>query len=278
MHGLIFETSIWLLAGSTRYLTGSEDSNVLVPGAISSKGSKDFLRRPPAVARKRSTIRLWVHNSNNFHAVQFVGRLTQCVTSERDVHRRFGPKNAGIRSKISKKVRYHLQSFELGPRKPNWNKKPPRVGRFFSIDANNNRKLNAVAFSIKKKTTGGRPQKKKNHRRERRKPSHPNTDQMSENHRSSQDDSAIKKLEPNRTPQIEPRWFKPLENDSILIFCLFYPYYFLNAAFGPSVLLQNCIFRQVWATDICRNIPFRQDHSKSDERPKKINFAGVFSG
>ena len=27
-----------------------------------------------------------------------------------------------------------------------------------------------------------------------------------------------KPLEPNRTPQIEPRWFKPLENDSILIF------------------------------------------------------------
>ena len=25
------------------------------------------------------------------------------------------------------------------------------------------------------------------------------------------------KSEPNRTPQIEPRWFKPLENDSILI-------------------------------------------------------------
>ena len=30
-----------------------------------------------------------------------------------------------------------------------------------------------------------------------------------------------KQLQPNRTPQIEPRWFKPLENDSILIFFCF---------------------------------------------------------
>merc|ERR1711973_1059934 len=48
-----------------------------------------------------------------------------------------------------------------------------------------------------------------------------------------------KRSEPNRTPQIEPRWFKPLENDSILIFVfsLFYPYYFLNAAVAPCLLL-----------------------------------------
>ena len=135
----------------------------------------------------------------------------------------FGPKNAGIRSKISKKVRYHLQSFELGLRKTNANKKPPRTGRFFIIDAHNNWKSHAVGFSIKKKTTGGQLHKK-NHRRERR-VGNPRTQtpircQTLTQNRSSQGDSA-KKLEPNRTPQNEPRWFKPLENDSILIFFCF---------------------------------------------------------
>ena len=86
--------------------------------------------------------------------------------SEGNLHRTRA-KNAEIRSKISKKVRYHLQSFELGPHKSNWRKKPPREGRFLIIDANNNRKKNAVAVSMKKRTTGGQPQKK-NHRRERR--------------------------------------------------------------------------------------------------------------
>ena len=86
--------------------------------------------------------------------------------SEGNLHRTRA-KNAEIRSKISKKVRYHLQSFELGPHRSNWRKKPPRTGRFFIIDANNNRKKNAVVVSMKKKTTGGQPQEK-NHRRERR--------------------------------------------------------------------------------------------------------------
>ena len=86
--------------------------------------------------------------------------------SEGNLHRTRA-KNAEIRSKISKKVRYHLQSFELGPHRSNWRKKPPRTGRFFIIDASNTQKKNAVAVSMKKKTTGGQPQEK-NHRRERR--------------------------------------------------------------------------------------------------------------
>ena len=90
----------------------------------------------------------------------------QCAKFRRSLHRTRA-KNAEIRSKISKKVRYHLQSFELGPHRSNWRKKPPREGRFLIIDANNNQKKNAVAVSMKKRTTGGQPQKK-NHRRERR--------------------------------------------------------------------------------------------------------------
>ena len=133
--------------------------------------------------------------------------------SEGNLHRTRA-KNAEIRSKISKKVRYHLQSFELGPHKSNWRKKPPRAGRFFIIDANNNRKKNAVAFSMKKKTTGGQPQEK-NHRRERR-IGNPRTQTpircQRTTHRSSQGDSA-KNSKPIRTPKNEPRWFKPLEND-----------------------------------------------------------------
>ena len=98
---------------------------------------------------------------------------------------------------------------------------------------------------MKKKTTGGQPQKKKpSDRAEDQKPSHPHTDQMSENHTEARRATPPKQLEPNRTPQIEPRWFKPLENDSILIFVfsLFYPYYFLNAAVAPCLLLHDCIF------------------------------------
>ena len=103
---------------------------------------------------------------NNFHAVHFAVLPMQCAKFQRNLHRTKA-KNAEIRSKISKKVRYHLQSFELGPHRSNWRKKPPRTGRFFIIDANNNQKKNAVVVSMKKKTTGGQPQKK-NHRRERR--------------------------------------------------------------------------------------------------------------
>ena len=175
----------------------------------------------------------------------------QCAKFRRSLHRTRA-KNAEIRSKISKKVRYHLQSFELGPHRSNWRKKPPRTGRFFIIDANNNRKKNAVAVSMKKQTTGGQPQKK-NHRRERRirnpRTQTPIRCQRIYN-RSSQGYSA-KTSKPNRTPKNEPRWFKPLENDWILIFFLFYPYYFLNAAVAPCLLLHDCIFWQVWATHTC---------------------------
>ena len=111
--------------------------------------------------------------------------------SEGNLHRTRA-KNAEIRSKISKKVRYHLQSFELGPHKSNWRKKPPRTGRFFIIDAHNNRKKNAAAVSMKKTTTGGQASKK-NHRRERR-IGNPRTQTpircQNSTHRSSQGDSA----------------------------------------------------------------------------------------
>ena len=164
--------------------------------------------------------------------------------SEGNLHRTRA-KNAEIRSKISKKVRYHLQSFELGPHRSNWRKKPPRTGRFFIFDANNNQKKNAVAFSMKKKPTGGQPQEK-NHRRERR-IGNPRTQtpiRCQRIHTEARRATPPNKSEPNRTPQIEPRWFKPLENDSILIFVfsLFYPYYFLNAAVAPCLLLHDCIF------------------------------------
>ena len=133
--------------------------------------------------------------------------------SKRNLHRTRA-KNAEIRSKISKKVRYHLQSFELGPHKSNWRKKPPRTGRFFIIDAHNNRKKNAAAVSMKKTTTGGQASKK-NHRRERR-IGNPRTQTpircQRMKHRSSQGYSA-KTSKPIRTPKNEPRWFKPLEND-----------------------------------------------------------------
>ena len=115
----------------------------------------------------------------------------QCAKFRRSLHRTRA-KNAEIRSKISKKVRYHLQSFELGPHRSNWRKKPPLAGRFFIIDAHNNRKKNAVAVSMKKTTTGGQPLKK-NHRRERR-IKNPRTQTpircQRMKHRSSQGDSA----------------------------------------------------------------------------------------
>ena len=254
MHGLIFETSIWLLAGSTRYLTGSsesEDRDSLDPEAVSRQKVRKLLRRPPQ-SQETFTSETEPCAFHNFHTVQFVGCQVRCIKSASELAPHFGPKKAGIRSKISKKVRYHLQSFELGPHRSNWRKKPPRTGRFFIIDANNNRKKNAVAVSMKKQTTGGQPQKK-NHRRERRirnpRTQTPIRCQRIYN-RSSQGYSA-KTSKPNRTPKNEPRWFKPLENDWILIFFLFYPYYFLNAAVAPCLLLHDCIFWQVWATHTC---------------------------
>ena len=101
-------------------------------------------------------------------------------------------------------------------------KKPPRTGRFFIIDANNNRKKNAVVVSMKKKTTGGQPQEK-NHRRERRirNPRTQTPIRCQRIHTEARRATPPNKSEPNRTPQIEPRWFKPLENDSILIFFCF---------------------------------------------------------
>ena len=175
---------------------------------------KTGARRPPAVARNRSQLtKPCVSTLDNSHAVHFAVLPMQCAKFRRSLHRTRA-KNAEIRSKISKKVRYHLQSFELGPHRSNWRKKPPRTGRFFIIDANNNRKKNAVAVSMKKQTTGGQPQKK-NHRRERRirnpRTQTPIRCQRIYN-RSSQGYSA-KTSKPNRTPKNEPRWFKPLEND-----------------------------------------------------------------
>ena len=55
---------------------------------------------------------------NNFHAVHFAVLPMQCAKFQRNLHRTKA-KNAEIRSKISKKVRYHLQSFELGPHRSN---------------------------------------------------------------------------------------------------------------------------------------------------------------
>ena len=206
---------------------------------------KTFARRPPAIARNRSHLTKPCFTTlANFHAVHLAVLPMQCAKFRRNLHRTRA-KNAEIRSKISKKVRYHLQSFELGPHRSNWRKKPPRAGRFFIIDANNNRKKNAVVVSVKKKTTGGQPQEK-NHRRERR-IGNPRTQtpiRCQRIHTEARRATPPNKSEPNRTPQIEPRWFKPLENDSILIFVfsLFYPYYFLNAAVAPCLLLHDCIF------------------------------------
>ena len=126
---------------------------------------KTFARRPHAVARNRSRNRVSQPLTTSTLCILPCSRCS-VPNSEGNLHRTRA-KNAEIRSKISKKVRYHLQSFELGPHRSNWRKKPPRTGRFFIIDANNNRKKNAVVVSMKKKTTGGQPQEK-NHRRERR--------------------------------------------------------------------------------------------------------------
>ena len=155
-----------------------------------------------------------VHNSLTTSTLCILPCSRCSVPNSKGNLHRTRAKNAEIRSKISKKVRYHLQSFELGPHKSNWRKKPPRTGRFFIIDANNNRKKTAVAVSMKKTTTGGQASKK-NHRRERR-IRNPRTQTpircQRMKHRSSQGYSA-KSSKPIRTPKNEPRWFKPLEND-----------------------------------------------------------------
>ena len=169
MHGLIFETSIWLLAGSTRYLTVSRKNNNLLALAKRSAAPSLFQNfcAPTACRRKKPFTKPCVSQPLTTSTLCILP-CSRCSVpnSEGNLHRTRA-KNAEIRSKISKKVRYHLQSFELGPHRSNWRKKPPRTGRFFIIDANNNRKKNAVAVSMKKKTTGGQPQEK-NHRRERR--------------------------------------------------------------------------------------------------------------
>ena len=166
MHGLIFETSIWLLAGSTRYLTIPKRIIIYSHSKRSAPSLLQGLCAPPSQEN--------VLTSRN-HVSQLLTTSTLCIlpcsrcsvpNSKGNLHRTRA-KNAEIRSQISKKVRYHLQSFELGPHRSNWRKKPPLAGRFFIIDAHNNRKKNAVAVSMKKTTTGGQPLKK-NHRRERR--------------------------------------------------------------------------------------------------------------
>ena len=255
MHGLIFETSIWLLAGSTRYLTTLAKRSA--PSLFQNLCAPTARRRKKPFSADETVC---VGSQLLTTPTLFILPCSRCSVpnSNGNLHRTRA-KNAEIRSQSSKKVRYHLQSFELGPHKSNWRKKPPRTGRFFIIDAHNNRKKNAVAVSMKKTTTGGQPQKK-NHRRERR-IGNPRTQTpircQRMKHRSSQGDSA-KNPKPIRTPKNEPRWFKPLENDWILIFFLFYPYYFLNAAVAPCLLLHDCIFRQVWATHTCLSL-FRSD-------------------
>ena len=78
------------------------------------------------------------------------------------------------------------------------------------------------------------------------KPSHPHTDQMSDNttrcflqqHRSSKGDSA----ENIETQPIAAEWTPVVQtvgerlNFNFFFFFLFYPYYFLNAAVGPCLL------------------------------------------
>ena len=176
---------------------------------------KTFARRPHAVARNRSQL-------TKPCVSQLLTTSTLCIlpcsrcsvpNSKGNLHRTRA-KNAEIRSKISKKVRYHLQSFELGPHRSNWRKKPPREGRFLIIDANNNQKKNAVAVSMKKTTTGGQPQKK-NHRRERR-VGNPRTQTpigCQRIYTEAKQGYSRKNSKPNWTPKNEPRWFKPLEND-----------------------------------------------------------------
>ena len=169
MHGLIFETSIWLLAGSTRYLTGSsesEDRDSLDPEAVSRQKVRKLLRRPPQ-SQETFTSETEPCAFHNFHTVQFVGCQVRCIKSASELAPHFGPKKAGIRSKISKKVRYHLQSFELGLRKTNENKKPPRTGRFFINSAHTDRKTTARAVQFRTNPWGANCIKK-THRRERR--------------------------------------------------------------------------------------------------------------
>ena len=90
---------------------------------------------------------------NNFHAVHFAVLPMQCAKFQRNLHRTKA-KNAEIRSKISKKVRYHLQSFELGLRKTNENKKPPRTGRFFINSAHADRETTPRAVQSRKNPWG----------------------------------------------------------------------------------------------------------------------------
>ena len=218
-------------------------------------------RRPPSRERNRSTRRFTTLTTSTLY--QLSGAWCG-VSSELAPH--FGPHHAGTRrkisqrsgtthfwNKISKKVRYHLQSVELGPRKSNWSKKPPRTGRFFIIATNRNSKKNAAAFSIKKKTTGGQPRKKKSSARAEE---NPRTHQMSEHNtqnRSSQGDSAKNHWNSIERRRMNPGGSNRWRTIQFQFFFLFYPYYFLNAAVAPCVLLQTRIFCQVWATVIERS-------------------------
>merc|ERR1711973_258667 len=130
--------------------------------------------------------------------------------SEGNLHRTRA-KNAEIRSKISKKVRYHLQSFELGPHRSNWRKKPPRTGRFLIIDANNNRKKKRRSrFNEETNHGGPAAEKKSSARAEDRKPSHPNTDQMSEHNAEARKATPQKTQNPSERLRMNPcgsnRW------------------------------------------------------------------------
>ena len=74
-----------------------------------------------------------------------------------------------------------------------------------------------------------------------------------------------KPLEPNRTPQIEPRWFKPLENDSILII------FFVL----PVLLLERGAVTQHAAMD--QHVQTDSVGSRSDDDPGRVlTFCFVF--
>ena len=105
---------------------------------------------------------------------------------------------------------------------------------------------------------GGQPHKKNTPARaEDRKPSHPNTGQMSDTLEARRA-TPQKPLEPNRTPQIEPRWFKPLENDSILII------FFVL----PVLLLERGAVTQHAAMD--QHVQTDSVGSRSDDDPGRV--------
>ena len=266
MHGLIFETSIWLLAGSTRYLTGSsesENNNSLDPEAISRQKVRKLPRRPPQSQETftSETEPCAFHNFNNFHAVQFVGCQVQCVKSASELAPHFGPKKAGIRSKISKKVRYHLQSFELGLRKTNENKKPPRTGRFFINSAHADRKTTPRAVQSRKNPWGANCIKKhtgESGGSETLAPKH-RPDVRHTWNRSSQGDSAKTiRTEPNAadwTPVVQTVGER-LNFNFFLFLC------FTRTTSWTRRLDRACCIKTVYSVRFEPNKPFRQDQSR----------------